>query len=90
MSFSFKTLPFYHKLASVLISLIAIGYLVIQGKYLLSPLIFSCLFSILLLPVAAFLEKRFRLRRGTGVHAGRIAAAGICFRNRLYRGSADE
>jgi putative permease len=64
MSFSFKTLPFYHKLASVLISLIAIGYLVIQGKSLLSPLIFSCLFSILLLPVAAFLEKRFRLRRG--------------------------
>lgn len=63
MSFSFKTLPFYHKLASVLISLIAIGYLVIQGKSLLSPLIFSCLFSILLLPVAAFLEKRFRLRR---------------------------
>ena len=64
MSFSFKTLPFYHKLASVLISLIAIGYMVIQGKSLLSPLIFSCLFSILLLPVAAFLEKRFRLRRG--------------------------
>lgn len=64
MSFQFKSLPFYHKLASVLVSLIAIGYLVIEGKELLSPLIFSCLFSILLLPVAAFMEKKFRFRRG--------------------------
>jgi putative permease len=64
MSFPFKTLPFYHKLASVLVSLVAIGYLVIQGKEILSPLIFSCLFSILLLPLASFIEKRFRFRRG--------------------------
>jgi len=64
MSFSFKTLPFYHKLASVLVSLVVIGYLVILGKSLLSPLIFSCLFSILLLPLASFLENRLHLRRG--------------------------
>jgi putative permease len=64
MSFSFKTLPFYHKLASVLVSLVTIGYLVILGKSLLSPLIFSCLFSILLLPLASFLENRLHLRRG--------------------------
>jgi len=64
MPFQFKSLPFYHKLASVLISLLAIGYLVIQGKQILSPLIFSCLFSILLLPLASFLENRFRMRRG--------------------------
>jgi putative permease len=64
MPFQFKTLPFYHKLASILISLVAIGYLVIQGKELLSPLIFSCLFSILLLPLASFMERRFRFRRG--------------------------
>ncbi len=64
MAYSFKTLPFYHKLASVLISLIAIGYLVILGKSLLSPLIFSCLFSILLLPFASYLENKFHLRRG--------------------------
>jgi putative permease len=64
MPFQFKTLPFYHKLASVLVSLLVLGYLVIQGKQLLSPLIFSCLFSILLLPLASFMEKRFRLRRG--------------------------
>jgi len=64
MSFQFKTLPFYHKLASVLVILISIGFLVIQGKELLSPLIFSCLFSILLLPLAALFEKKLRLKRG--------------------------
>jgi predicted PurR-regulated permease PerM len=60
----FNSLPFYHKLASVLVSLIALGYLVILSKDLLSPVIFSCLFSILLLPLAGFLENRFRLPRG--------------------------
>jgi putative permease len=60
----FNSFPFYHRLALVLVSLIAIGYLVIQGKELLSPLIFSCLFSILLLPLANFMENRFRFRRG--------------------------
>jgi predicted PurR-regulated permease PerM len=64
MRLSNKALPFYHKLASVLISLIALGYLVILSKELLSPVIFSCLFSILLLPLASFLEKKFRLPRG--------------------------
>lgn len=61
---SFNSLPFYHKLASVLLSLIALGYLVILSKDLLSPVIFSCLFSILLLPLASFLEHRLRLPRG--------------------------
>src|SRR6185312_11766433 len=61
---SFNSLPFYHKLASVLVSLIALRYLVILSKDLLSPVIFSCLFSILLLPLAGFLENRFRLPRG--------------------------
>jgi predicted PurR-regulated permease PerM len=60
----FNSLPFYHKLASVLVSLIALGYLVILSKDLLSPVIFSCLFSILLLPLADFLEKKFHLPRG--------------------------
>ena len=64
MQRNFKALPFYQKLASVLVSLIALGYLVILAKDLLSPIIFSCLFSILLLPLAAFLENRFRLPRG--------------------------
>jgi predicted PurR-regulated permease PerM len=59
----FKSLPFYHKLASVLVSLVIIGYLVIQGKEILSPLIFSAIFSILLLPVASFLEGKLGFRR---------------------------
>jgi putative permease len=64
MSFPLNKLPFYQKLSSVLVSLIAIGYLVILGKEILSPLIFSCLFSILLLPLASFMEKKFGFPRG--------------------------
>jgi len=59
----FTSLPFYIKLACVLFSLIALGYLVVTAKEILSPLIFSCLFSILLLPLAAFLERKLRLPR---------------------------
>ncbi|MBD1394682.1 AI-2E family transporter [Mucilaginibacter glaciei] len=60
---NFTNLPFYIKLACVLFSLFAIGYLVILAKEILSPLIFSCLFSILLLPVAQFFERKIRLPR---------------------------
>jgi predicted PurR-regulated permease PerM len=60
---TFTNLPFYIKLACVLFSLFAIGYLVIIAKEILSPLIFSCLFSILLLPVVAFFENKLRLPR---------------------------
>jgi putative permease len=55
--------PFYIKLAAVLFSLIAMVYIVIVAKEILSPLIFSTLFSILLLPLANFLEFRVRLPR---------------------------
>jgi len=55
--------PFYLKLMCVLVSLIALGYLVIQAKEVLSPLIFSCLFSILLLPLASFIEQKLKLPR---------------------------
>jgi predicted PurR-regulated permease PerM len=56
--------PFYTKLAMVLISLIALGYLAIHGKEILSPLIFAMLFSIMLLPLAKFFEKKVGLPRG--------------------------
>lgn len=59
----FKSFPFYIKLAAVLFSLIAMVYIVIAAKEILSPLIFSCLFSILLLPFASFLENKLRLPR---------------------------
>lgn len=58
-----NTSPFYVKLACVLISILAIGYLVIIGKNILSPIVFSCLFSILLLPLASFFEYNLRLPR---------------------------
>ena len=60
---TFTHLPFYIKLACVLFSLFAIGYLVIVAKEILSPIVFSCLFSILLLPVAQFFEFKLRLPR---------------------------
>ena len=61
--------PFYTKLAMILVSLIALGYLAILGKEILSPLLFAFLFSILLLPFSKFLEYKLKFRRG--------AAAGV-------------
>jgi predicted PurR-regulated permease PerM len=55
--------PFYSRLAMVLVSLIALFYIAILGKSILAPLVFALLFAVLLLPVAAFLEKRLRLPR---------------------------
>ena len=63
MDINFSERPFYVKTMCVLVSLLAFGYLVIIAKDILSPLIFSCLFSILLLPLAAFLENRFKFPR---------------------------
>jgi predicted PurR-regulated permease PerM len=60
---SIKQNPFYTKLAMVLISLIALTYIAVLGKTVLVPLIFALLFSVMLLPVAAFLEKRFHFPR---------------------------
>lgn len=59
----FKGLPFYIKLACVLFSLIALCYIVVIAKEILAPLIFSCLFSILLLPVAQTLQNKVHLPR---------------------------
>lgn len=60
---TFTRLPFYIKLACVLFSLFALGTLVILAKEILSPLLFSCLFSILLLPLAKFFERKLRMPR---------------------------
>ena len=61
--------PFYTKLAMVLISVIALGFLSILGKEVLSPLLFAMLLAILLLPLSSFFEQRLRFRRS--------AAAGL-------------
>jgi putative permease len=55
--------PFYEKLSLVLVGLIALGYLVVEAKDLIDPLIFGFLFAILLLPICGFFEKKFRLPR---------------------------
>lgn len=60
---SFLSLPFYHRLASVLIIIIALGYLVYLGKFILLPFILGNLFALLLLPVGSFLERKLRLPR---------------------------
>ncbi|WP_221391662.1 AI-2E family transporter [Dyadobacter sp. NIV53] len=55
--------PFYTRLAHILISLICLSYIAIVGRTLLAPLIFAFLFSLLLLPFAGFLERKFKMPR---------------------------
>lgn len=57
-------IPFYEKFSLVLVGLISLGYLVILSKDILDPLVFGFLFSILLLPIARFVENRLRMPRG--------------------------
>ncbi len=56
-------MPFYAKLALILVIIIAGAYICILGQKLIVPLLFSFLFAILLLPVANYLERRVRLSR---------------------------
>lgn len=58
------TLPYYAKLAYVLISLICIIYVAFIAKDIMAPVVFSFLFAMLLLPFARFLEYKIRLPRG--------------------------
>lgn len=57
-------MPFYVKLALILFSLIALLYIAIAIKEILSPLVFAFLFSIALLPVVNFFEKKLKLPAG--------------------------
>jgi predicted PurR-regulated permease PerM len=63
MTPSIKQNPFYTKLAMVLISLIALFYIAVLGKSVLVPLVFGLLFSVMLLPLANFLERRLHFPR---------------------------
>jgi predicted PurR-regulated permease PerM len=56
--------PFYEKLSLVLVGLIALGYLLIIAKDLIDPLVFGCLFAILLIPIASFFENKLKAPRG--------------------------
>ncbi|TAF43621.1 MAG: AI-2E family transporter [Sphingobacteriales bacterium] len=55
--------PFYARLTYILLSLICLAYIAVIGKQILSPLIFSFLFAILLLPLSNFLEQKLRFPR---------------------------
>lgn len=55
--------PFYFKLAMVLVSLIALGYISVLAKEILCPLLFALLFAILLLPLAHFFELKCKFAR---------------------------
>lgn len=55
--------PFYERLSLVLIGILALGFLVIQGKDVLDPLMFGFLFAILLLPVSSFFERKLKVPR---------------------------
>lgn len=56
-------LPFIVRLTLTLLAILMLGYLAILGKSLLSPLLFSLLLAFLMLPLANFLEIKFRLNR---------------------------
>ncbi|MCC8425678.1 AI-2E family transporter [Mucilaginibacter sp. UR6-11] len=55
--------PFYERLSLILIGILALGFLVVQGKEILDPLLFGLLFAILLLPICSLFEQKLRLPR---------------------------
>lgn len=57
------SLPFILKLALVLISILALGYIIDVGQLVLAPLFFAFLIALLFLPFANFLERTLRFPR---------------------------
>ena len=70
--------PFYIKLACALIILIGFGFLVIVGKTILLPLVFSFLFAILLLKPANFLENKLRFPRAVAAAVAVLLFIAVC------------
>ncbi len=58
-----QTIPFYTKLAHVLICLIALVYIAHEGQTIIAPIIFALLFSFLLLPFVGYLERKCKFPR---------------------------
>ena len=59
--------PFYIRLAFSLISIIAITYIFCMGKNILTPVLLAFLFSVLLLPIASFLNSKLRFPNALAV-----------------------
>ena len=55
-------LPFYARLALVLLCIVLIIHLMVLGQSVLVPLFFSFMISFLLFPLANWLERRFNMR----------------------------
>lgn len=64
-----RALPFYIKLGLILVSLLSLCFIAVEAKEILSPLFFALLFSLALLPLVNFFERRLRFPGG--------AAAGV-------------
>jgi len=69
--------PFYERLSLVLVGILALGYLVIQGKDVLDPLMFGFLFAILLLPVSGFFERKLKAPRSVSSFLSIILLVGF-------------
>ncbi|WP_343564428.1 AI-2E family transporter [Sphingobacterium sp.] len=59
----FLSLPFYVKLACILISILLLGYLAKIGDTILIPMILGLLFALLLIPLSNFMERKLRFPR---------------------------
>ncbi len=64
MDINYKQLPFYIQFTIKLIMITLLGLMLVYGQSLLVPLAFSILLSILLLPLANFLERRLYFPKG--------------------------
>lgn len=56
-------LPFYAKLACILVSLISFAYIFCIAKDILTPVLLAFLFAVLLLPIFTFLNTKLKLPR---------------------------
>jgi len=74
---NFKELPFYIKFTCKLLMLLLLCVILIYGKNIIVPLVFSILLSILLLPVTNFLEQKFKFPRTLANFASVIFALAI-------------
>lgn len=63
ISQDFKTLPFYIQFTIKLAMLLLICVLIVYGHNIFVPIVFSILLSILLLPMASFMEKKLHFHR---------------------------
>jgi predicted PurR-regulated permease PerM len=56
-------LPFYAKLAFILVSLISFAFIFCLGKDIITPVLMAFLFAVLLVPIFTFLKTRLRFPR---------------------------